>query len=229
MDHVKLTRSRLDFAIALATGGQTKLFDDEILEGPYPVIDLPAVGLPELGTSDPRLLNLWAELRTFSRAANVATETGVKMPTSFFLRFVGSVPGRLTNLRLDPFSTGELLRLCMLAYLRNIILHGNSAVKQMAYLSEELKAALLAHETPASPEIERLQLWSLFVARLSVFVESDGDWLQGLLIRTISSLGLRDWSDIREVLKSFLWVDVVFDTPAKELFDKSLAIVLVAD
>lgn len=158
-------------------------------------------------------------MREFCSAANDATETGVKMTTDVFLKYSTTTPGRLVGLEFGIRTHDELIRLCLLAYLKSFLSQFKVVELKTTFLSERLKTVLLAQSSKPS----RLQLWMLFISALCIFSKADNEWLREMLVRTASSLGLRTWRETRVVLKSLLWIDMVLDTPGKDLFNKWLA------
>lgn len=171
---------------------------------------------------DPRLLNVWSDLRAFSAAANVATETEVKMPRGMFMQFTSSTPPRLTNLDFDPESISELLRLCMLAFFKGVVTPIEGLGKHLVFLSSRFKTALRAQQFAGS-DMDKLLLWSLFVAALGVFEDFDRDWIRVMMVQRASSLNLQDWDETRNILKTFLWIDFVYDEPGRQLFNDWLS------
>lgn len=169
---------------------------------------------------DPRLLNVWADIREFSTLVNKATTTGVKMAATSFLQLSRSAPYRLLSMQcVHPFH--ELLRLSMLAFLKPLLIKSPGTGRTMTYLAEKLKANLLEQTfPPSSVEQASLLLWSLFITCLSIFEEEDQKWLQVLVVQTVDTLGLRTWADTRAVLKGFLWVDLVLDQAGERVFEK---------
>ncbi|KAK4153794.1 hypothetical protein C8A00DRAFT_43359 [Chaetomidium leptoderma] len=80
---------------------------------------------------DPRLLNVWADIREFSKLANKSTTVhGTTMPREVVSRLATSVPHRLLRLRPEGAQAfrhrkaclHELLRLCMLAYAKMLLI-----------------------------------------------------------------------------------------------------------
>ncbi|TGJ84806.1 hypothetical protein E0Z10_g3966 [Xylaria hypoxylon] len=214
---------RLDFGLALATGGETRFFKDDISWAPRIASRQAACRHPELGMIQPepdsRLLNIWADLREFARAANLATQTGRRMSSAFFSQFTGSVPYRLIALRFDPLSCSELLRLCMLAFTKGVLVRIEGLGNFLTYLAHGLKDTLVAHRQLPSYEFGKLLLWALFVTAVSVYEHFDRHWIHEMLGELVQLLHLRTWTETRAVLKSFLWIDLVFDKPAERLFN----------
>ncbi|KAI5467777.1 hypothetical protein BGZ63DRAFT_35931 [Mariannaea sp. PMI_226] len=214
---------RLDFGLAIATGSNLQITRKDISWGPQVARGTNANKLYELGMieprPDPRLLNIWADLQVLTRAANEATRTGVKIPQGFFSLVSSTVPPRLLALKSDPSSLAELLRLCMLAYMKSVLIQIDGLGPQMKYLRGSLKYALLSQQFPPVPAFAEFLLWALFVSALSIFENLDEAWLRTALIQTVSLLELGSWTEIRTALKKFLWVDMLYDGPGKRLFD----------
>lgn len=215
---------RIDFGLALATGSNLRFMNENISWNPQIAHGVSVSKLPELSMidprPDPRLLNIWADLRVFSRVANEATKTGVKMSEALFSRLNTSVPSRLVALQFDPTSMSELLRLCMMAFMKSLLIQIDGLGPKMTFLAKGLQNAILAQEFPPAPEQARVLLWVLFISSLSIFEKSDQDWLKVALVQTVSALGLQTWAETRIVLKSFLWVDLVYNQLGKRLFER---------
>jgi len=167
---------------------------------------------------DPRLLNVWADLRELSDAADRASGTGAKIPGHYFSRLNTSVPYRLVRLDCDPTSLDEVLRACMLGYMKILTVKIHGIGKKMVFLAARMKTALLAQEAPPFVEHARVLFWALIITRLSVFEDFDHEWLQTLLMETASVLGLNTWDEARAILKEYLWIDTVLDKPASQVF-----------
>lgn len=187
---------------------------------------------------DPRLLNVWADLREFSGLTNETAAMGGRLPMEMASRLATSVPYRLLGLRVDegqeathsgPVSLHELLRLCMLAYAKMLLIKLPGVGKKMTVLAERLRDSLTAWhcdlQLRAVHDVSRdllgarrLLLWGTFVASVSIFEDFDEDWLDEILVQTVWVLGLRGWGEARALLKGFLWIDLVFDQPGERLF-----------
>ncbi|KAH7151901.1 hypothetical protein B0J13DRAFT_251043 [Dactylonectria estremocensis] len=223
---IKHKAHRIDFGLAMSTGCDLRFPQENISWNPQIAQGVSVTKLSELSMIDPRLdprlLHIWADILVFSKAANEATKTGVKMSEAFFSRLNTSVPSRLIALRFCPTSVSELLRLCMLAFMKSLLLQIDGLGPRMTHLVDSLKTALQAQQMPPAPEQARLLLWALFISKLSVFEDTDQDWLNEAMVQTALSLDLRTWPQTRVVLKSFLWVDLVYNQSGKRLFDQWL-------
>ncbi|VUC33514.1 unnamed protein product [Clonostachys rosea] len=211
---------RIDFAVCLATGEQSRFFR-EVLWVPHIATD-GATRCPELRhvcpDLDPRIQTIWADLREFSKAANEATRTNVKMTPGFFSRLSQSVPYRLLAIEFDVASNSELLRLCMLAYVKYLLNPIKGFGKHLVYLARRIKASLLAHQLVPGKQADGLIVWALFVVASSVYEDFDREWIQDMMSQAISNLALHRWEEISIVLERYLWIRVTFEGPAKALY-----------
>ncbi|KAK0652688.1 hypothetical protein B0T16DRAFT_369421 [Cercophora newfieldiana] len=166
---------------------------------------------------DPRLLNIWADLREFSRRANEATEQRKQMEAGLFYHLSTSVLYRLLDLSFEPRSLSETLRLCILAYTKTLLIRVPGLGRKMTFLTRQLEVALrplpsLGHE--GSPFL----FWALMISTISIFEGLDEDWVCQGLLDLVADLGLKTWLEAKSVLKGFLWVDMLQDQPAKFIF-----------
>lgn len=207
----------------MAAGSKTRFFGDNFSWGPQFAQGKAVRVYPELGelgaTFDPRLLNIWVDLREFSKTVGHAVENHIKMPAGSFSMLNSSIPYRLLHLQFHPGSLSELLRLSMLAYVKSILIKIPGIGKKMSFLAKGLEGILLAQEYPPRPQSAGLLLWALFVATVSIFEGFDRTWVPAALLQTISSLGLQTWTETRKVLKSFLWIEIVFDQAGETIFE----------
>jgi hypothetical protein len=223
----------------------------------FPELD---AAVPPHMRPDPRLLNVWADLREFSRLVNDAAARKVKIPIEVVFRLRTSVPHRLLRLRLDgragealrrrggvvreglqggdevprdPAFLHELLRLSMMAFAKMLLIKLHRIGKRMVVLVDGLTNVLSAwHEDLGRKQVAggavlgeavgawKLVLWSAFVAGVSIFEDFSEPWLNDLVTRALSGLGLRTWDETREVLKEFMWVDLIFGYDGKRLFER---------
>lgn len=232
----------LDLGLNIAPGSELRFGREDAISWSCQIARRPASGrYPELDAAlqlhprpDPRLLNVWADLREFCRIANDATnKTGTRVTTEVCSKLAASVPERLVRLRNNEdgpsSSLGELLRLCMLALVTMLLIRLRGIGAKMTFLADGLRHVLLAHCsrsgscTDRRPTVYRkLVLWGLFVADMSVFGDSNQgkEWLDEMLARTASELGLRDWAETRAVLKEFLWVDAACDGAGRQILER---------
>jgi hypothetical protein len=70
---------------------------------------------------EPRVFNIWSDLHEFSRAVNIAAQTGRKLDPDILMEVMTSVQYRLLNLGYNNDDNHELLRVVMLAYSTTIL------------------------------------------------------------------------------------------------------------
>jgi hypothetical protein len=216
--------------------------DEDLSWSPQIAEGRSAARFPELNAAialhqrpDPRLLNVWADLREFCRLANEATARGTKVPMEMASRVATSVPHRLLRLKSDDADDGgaslhEFLRVCMLAYAKMLLIKLQGVGKHMRVLADGLRRGLTVWH--AGLELRavgedavgvasgawKLLLWGAFVAGVSVFEDFDEAWLNKILVRCLGVLGLRTWEETRATLKELLWIEVVFNEAGEHLF-----------
>lgn len=233
----------IDIGLAMGLGQPLRFArDEDICWSPQIAGGRSAAHFPELSAAialhqrpDPRLLNVWADLREFSRLVNEATARGTKVPMEIVTRVATSVPHRLLRLKSADADDGnaslhEMLRVCLLAYAKMLLIKLSGIGKNMTVLAEALKGVLSAWHcnlqlVAASEDgvgdtsgAWKLLLWGVFVASVSVFEDYTEPWLNRVLVQCLDTLGLRNWTETRDALKELLWIEVVFDKAGERLF-----------
>ncbi|KAK4141450.1 uncharacterized protein C8A04DRAFT_30948 [Dichotomopilus funicola] len=235
----------LDIGLAMAFGQPLRfLRASDISWSPQFAEGRSASQFPELqavmqryGRPDPRLLNVWADLRALTKAINGVTSCGGGISADTANQLAQSLPQRLIQLGLENEVKGghpssrvslhELLRLGMMAYAKTLLVKMPGIGKKMTHLVDGLRTVLatwhaevsihLAWEHGAPAEVRKLVLWVVAVSAVSIFEGLDEGWIVGLMRELLSALGLRTWFEVHGVLESFLWIDSVFDVPGKAL------------
>ena len=184
---------------------------------------------------DQRLINVWLDLREFSRSANLAFQTGNKFPGDLFQETVISVQYRLLALELGgtKCTLPEItVRLGMLAFSVATLLHIKGLPRNNKDLIARLSRCLKSLSHTAQGQhiqhdqilvFQKLKLWFLFTAYVSLLDESEDE---GLLVSTaaqvLASLRLKSWDGVREVMLSHIWIDWVQGGKGQALFQKLL-------
>lgn len=94
--------------------------------------------------------------------------------------------------------------------------------RNLTFLAGKLKTVLLFHLV--SPDLENLPLlfWACFMASLSVFEGPESHWLRVGLQQTMLPLRIQTWPQARDVLKRYLWTDMLHDVEGEKLFHEDL-------
>lgn len=201
---------------------------------------------PKNETADPRLRNTLADLQEFARAANLAFQTGRKIPADVFRETLVSVQYRLLALRdeerprqlLQSESGGpsdldvedeELLRLGMLAFSTTVFLriegmpmrYGDLAGRVRGVVTSMAEEEVVSEgESESESERGRLVVWFLFVAGVSVLRDvEDQEMLAVVLKRVLGGLGSSGWEEVRDVLKGVMWIDWVHSAGGRKLWE----------
>lgn len=168
---------------------------------------------------DPRLLNVWHDLYEFSRAANIAAQTGRKLKPDLLQEVMISVQYRLLHLQYDPEDAHELLRMVILAYSMTIFppLFSHFGAPPISYpsLPSCLRGHLVTLEQSSDEKLKVL-LWLLVVVRISIL---DDELIKAQLTQTMQALNLSSGDDILVILKGFLWIDVLHEEQAKRILN----------
>ncbi|RDW62815.1 hypothetical protein BP5796_11117 [Coleophoma crateriformis] len=170
---------------------------------------------------DPRLVNVWLDLYEFSKAVNIATQTGRTVEFELFQETMISIQYRLLHLDYLDDKAQELLRIVMLEYATKIYppLFSHFSTAPMRYPS--LRGCLQYYLTTveqSSNEQSKALLWLITTLKL-LFLD---DELKGTqLSQILQVLNLSSWDEVLAILKGFLWIDVLHKEQAKALFDKS--------
>lgn len=179
--------------------------------------------------TDKELVQAWETLSTFCSVINYAVQTGQCISTEIFLDTMVSVMYRLLNMRsLLPGSRDETFRLGLLAFSSSVFLQWKHLGVAYAHLTSSLRVFLVAacRQTPSSPSVyipPQLRLWLLMVGAVSVFEYTSNDWLKPLMIADFRLCEIDSWCKLRDLLKSFMWIDLVHDKGGKSIFDYTMA------
>ncbi|KAK3344259.1 hypothetical protein B0T25DRAFT_463449 [Lasiosphaeria hispida] len=170
---------------------------------------------------DQRLLNVWLDLQEFSRSANIAFQTGRKIPGSLFQEAVTSALYRLIALQHDQGDTtpvqDTIMRLGMLAFSTTTFLqiqglpadnNKDLSAKARTFLQLPQTVGQQQFGTEAREEFLKLKLWFLFVAYITILSRlEDEELIVANVAETVTSLGLSSWPGVREVLLDHMWID----------------------
>jgi hypothetical protein len=226
--HSHLLHPRLDLGYAMITSSKPLFFaDDDISWNLYLSRSTPApqntaihLLLPSNSKPDPRIVNVWHDLYEFSRAANIATQTGRKLYANLLEEVMISVQYRLLHLQYGEEDAHELLRMVMLAYSTTIfpLLFFQFGATPLSYpsLPSYLRRFLIIPEQTSSEKLKAM-LWLLVVVRISIL---DNELVDLQLAQAVQALDLSSWAEVLIILKGFLWVDILHNEQTKMVMDK---------
>ncbi|KAK0741795.1 hypothetical protein B0T21DRAFT_345677 [Apiosordaria backusii] len=236
---------RGDLGLALSTGSKPLFFSEGFSWEPYLYSQTHSVSPNKSNSStptsdimmpyitDPRLLNIYLDLREFSRAANLAIQIGTKIGAAEYLETLVSVQYRLLALQHEcgdpPVSTedGKLLRVGMLAFTTTTFLHVKGLPFKFPHLQDQVRECCQGLDT--QKHSKKLELWFLFVAYISALGKNGTEEDERMLVekgREIATgmkaqwKGKIGWNEVRKVLIEVMWIDWVHSEYGRVFLDK---------
>ena len=164
---------------------------------------------------------IWADLREFTRSANLAFQTGQKIDCILFQEILVSIQYRLLLLDTSAGSLDEVVHLGMLAFATNVFLQMQGLALRFDMLSVRLRGCIfgLGLQDLEDDDMVEFKVWMLFVVRVSIVSESKDSWIENEMRKTLKASSLTSWEAVRERLKAYLWIDVLHDKGGKEIFE----------
>lgn len=213
---------RMDLGMALHEGSKALFFDREPFM-PYPNLSL----LLPLDSScqhaiilkaiDLELVEIWKVLSKFCSVINVALQSKQVISTETYLETMASTIYRLLNMRFISNSQNEAIRLGVIAFTSGVFLQWRGMGVKYPHFTCIFRTCL--EEVSNSRTPPQLMTWLLMVGAAGVFDTSDDVWLEPLLSSSLGMCGIGSWSEMRELLESFLWIDLVFERSGKRMYE----------
>lgn len=171
-----------------------------------------------VGELDDDLAKAWSIVKQFSTRINFARKTRSKLLKELLLDTMASVMYRLLHMAYRHSSLDQCIRLGLLAYSSSVFLQWRDTKMSYHYFSSSYRDCLTTSHFSDALHIH-LQLWLLMTGAVSVFKEHDDQWLKPQLFSIINSCGLDSWDQARDILHSFMWIDLLHDHLGKKFFD----------
>ncbi|KAK4553467.1 hypothetical protein LTR86_009524 [Recurvomyces mirabilis] len=220
---------RCDLCISLATGqppllSPQGLFNNDDLSGPTEASSGGILRQPNPNISDD-LSKIWAMMKHFCATINKATITERKVSDRTFLHTMSSVMYGALRTSPPAGSSGELIRLAILSLSADAFLQWRRVRVPLPWLQRRYKEALARRARKDANAIDpTLALWLLLIYAVSYNPVSSRELseLQGWLIGTLRQCKLSSWADVKRAMESYLWIDLVCDSPAQALIGHAL-------
>ncbi|OJJ50139.1 hypothetical protein ASPZODRAFT_139460 [Penicilliopsis zonata CBS 506.65] len=153
---------------------------------------------------DQQLHIVWSSMHHFCAIANLAGENKTRISPVLLQETMTSVMYRLLKMRFAADSRDEAVRLALLSFTSHVFLQGQ----------DSLFPPLIAPKRfPCLKDIQPdLRLWLLFIEGFA------GSERRTCLQATLGECGLSTWRETREVLKRFLWIDILYERRGKLIF-----------
>lgn len=156
----------------------------------------------------------------FCSVINFAVESRQRISTETLLEAMASVMYRLLHMNFELNSRDEAIRLGLLAFSSHVFLQWTHLGVSYSHLKSIFRACLL--RLSCSHICPQLRLWLLMAGVVSIFDAADDEWITPLLLVNIDLCKMESWGQIRQLLKSFLWVDLLHDKPSGRIAYKLL-------
>ena len=168
------------------------------------------------------LVCILSDITTFTDTLNSINEASKLDPLDFaeqafslIHRLILFAP--LCGLRLVG-GTEDLLQLSLLALMTTALPTYTEDVVRYALLSRELKRALQRYATSKDADL-KLLLWAVLAGRVSILNEDDDEWVVPMILKISKQLQIRSWTQFRQILKTYCWIQIVHGARAKALWE----------
>ncbi|KAF1966058.1 hypothetical protein BU23DRAFT_487595, partial [Bimuria novae-zelandiae CBS 107.79] len=224
--HVVLTEYRIDLEFALQSGLPLRFGAAEVPVNSNTIktrlISPTHTKLYEHG-GNAELICILSDATAFTNLLNTTDEASRLDPLDFseqafslIHRLIDFAPlhlSRPTNL------TENLLQLALLAIMTNSLPNYTTDARRYELLAKELKKAI-QRQVAFTNVHWKLLLWAVFVARVSIFHETQDERIMPTIMNICQNLDIDSWVQIRQVLGGYCWLHVTHDTGAIEIWEK---------
>ncbi|KAE8355137.1 hypothetical protein BDV28DRAFT_129564 [Aspergillus coremiiformis] len=128
---------------------------------------------------------------------------------------------RLLFMEFEKGSIAEAIRLGLMAFSSHVFLQWHDNPQSYPRLSETYRDCLRSLKS-LSGVSSHIMLWLLMAGAISVFNDSDDDWLKPWLRANAQLCNVNSWAAMRDSMESFLWIGVVHDQPGKDVFESAM-------
>ncbi|KAI0834404.1 hypothetical protein F5Y06DRAFT_279140 [Hypoxylon sp. FL0890] len=166
-----------------------------------------------------RLRAVWDDVSEFVRAANIAIQCRLKIDSDLYHEIMISIHYRLVNLHFEIGDMNETIRLGLLAFVSAGFLQWRGVETRYEHLVQRLEAVLsfFGHESRATPT--QHTVWLYITIAISTLPENDRIYFKPAMTRALSSIKIKLWNEAKQLLKSVIWLDHIFDPSARQLVE----------
>lgn len=173
---------------------------------------------------DSRLRNVWADAREFCALVNLASITGRKIRPRLFQEIMVTLQYRLLHYEVGStglhVSISHAIQIGILVFTTTIFLHVAGIPTRYYWLTSQIRKMLKAWEIPTDTQGRKLRLWLLCISSISGLYDGTGEWLSPATSHALAELDLKEWRDVKVILKEYLWIDVLHDPLAENVMKK---------
>lgn len=173
---------------------------------------------------DPRLQDVWADAREFCALVNLASMTGSKIKPRLFQETMVTLQYRLLHSNTEYSKISHAIQIGVLVFTTTIFLHVAGIPTRYYWLTSQIRKVLRDYKEFYDVQSRKLRLWLLFVSAVSGLYDGSGKWLDPSILQTLTDLSLKEWEDVKAILKAHLWIDVLHDSEGKRIMERCLLI-----
>lgn len=169
--------------------------------------------------TDEKLAELWDTLSNFCCLVNSVADKNLKLSDQILLNTMGSVMYALLRMNCSTNPINEAIRLGLLAFCSHSFLERRGIHLPKGYLCENYRTCFEDVHTRLRGA-SQVSLWCLMIGKISIFTSDTDDsaWIQSRLRENIGLDKDCSWPQLRPILKSFLWIDILHDAPGQTIF-----------
>lgn len=172
----------------------------------------------ELLYVDEKLVAAWGVMKNFCLLVNLGTQTQRLMDPTIIHGTMASVMYRLLHMTFDTGSLDEAVQLGLLAFSHHIFLQWQDIKPPNSHFSTAYGRCILGLNKLEMVS-DQFTLWFLMTGAISLFHPADAGWLMDVLREYAGRCQVKCWKDMQEILKSFLWIALLDERPAKQVYD----------
>lgn len=147
-------------------------------------------------------------------------DKNIKLSDQILLNTMGSVMYALLRMNFSTNPINEAIRLGLLALCSHSFLERRGIHLPNGYLCKNYRTCF--EDVNTQPQGgSQVSLWFLMIGKISIFTSDTDDsaWIKSRLRENIGLNRGCSWPQLRLILKSFLWIDILHDAPGKIIFE----------
>jgi hypothetical protein len=218
---------RYDLSIALLNGSSPVFYNqpqEPVILYPRQLLIAPAnetysqeyIGLRS--QLDDNLVTAYQIIRRFCLMVNTGTQTQQVIDTDIVHETMTSVMYRLINMNIPAGAIDKAVQLALLAFSYHLFIQWQDIRLPYQHFPKAYQDSIQNLEAvdDVSP---RLMIWLLMTGAISVFDISNNMWLQESLRDYIHRCQVETWTEMRDILDSFIWNDLLDKQLGKQIYD----------
>lgn len=172
-----------------------------------------------LAQMDQDLATAWRVMQKFCSLVNDIAENQQRLSSDFLQGTMASVMYRLLYLKFETGSIDEAIRLSLLGLSYHVFLQWQDMNLPFPHFPSTFKKCLVNLKiNDGFPR--HIMLWLLIVGGISGL--SGDRWLKDHVREHLNLCQVRSWDEMRDILKSYMWINLLHDKPGKGVFDSAV-------